>query len=263
MRLIALEYHDIVRDDSWEESGFPGSAAATYKLSVEHFEQHLDALQRSGTRVLNNVGLLRTDTATDPVPVVITFDDGGSGFLNYAADQLERRGFRGHVFMTTGCIGKPGFLAGSDLLDLERRGHVIGSHSRTHPPRLSALSRAAIIDEWAASIADLEDVLGKTVEVASVPGGFHSDLVAELAAAQGIRTLFTSEPVATLTTVDGCTVVGRFTLRRGDPPAYVSRLVGRAPFARGTQWCQWNAKKVLKSLGGRYYQRVRERMLGP
>jgi peptidoglycan/xylan/chitin deacetylase (PgdA/CDA1 family) len=257
VRIIALEYHDVVRDDAWDESGFAGSAAASYKLSVTRFEDHLRALQRSGRTVVTGI-----DAATSPEspPVLLTFDDGGSGYLS-AADLLERHGWRGWVFMTTSFIGKPGFLGPADLRSLHERGHVIGTHSRTHPLRLSVLPAAAIRDEWRASIGDLEDVLGTPVRVGSVPGGYHSRTVAEEAAAAGITTLFTSEPESKVVRINGCAVIGRFTLRQGDQGAYAARLVGSVPTARLGQWSRWNAKKLAKKLGGTAYLRVRERFL--
>ena len=262
MRLIALEYHDVVRGDAWDESGFQGTAAATYKLTATAFQQHMDALQRSGVSMLNDAQALGTAGTTSTVRVLLTFDDGGSGYLHHAADELEARGWRGHVMMTTERIGKPGFLNVAELRDLAARGHIIGSHSRTHPMPMSKLSPDRISEEWKLSVADLQDVLGKPVEVASVPGGFHSSLVAELAAASGIRVLFTSEPVTRATTVAGCLVLGRYTLRRSDGAAYVASLVGSTPFARASQWCTWNAKKVLKIVAGGSYRRLREGILG-
>src|SRR5688572_23194669 len=100
MRIIALEYHDVVRQGRWDESGFPGTAAATYKLPVGAFESHLEAIQREGLVILSDVA----DAAAHQsprAPVVLTFDDGGSGYIAHAADLLEARGWRGHLFMTT------------------------------------------------------------------------------------------------------------------------------------------------------------------
>lgn len=260
MRIIALEYHDIVRAGAWDESGFPGASAATYKLPVDLFEAHLNTLQESGSVVVSEVAN-GIDGSIAP-PVMLTFDDGGVGYVRHAADMLEARGWRGIVFMTTGEIGRPGFLASSDLQDLHRRGHVIGSHSKNHPPRLSALPRAAVEEEWRTSLSELSDILGQAVRVASVPGGHHSSMVAESAQANGITTLFTSEPEVSVRAIGDCRVVGRFTLRRDHAASYVGRLVGRAPFARSMQWCQWNAKKVAKVLGGQQYLRIRDRVFG-
>jgi len=261
MRIIALEYHDVIRPGRWDESGFPGPAAATYKLAVDAFEAHLDAIGREGLVILSDVAAAVTHRSPR-TPVVLTFDDGGSGYLAHAADLLEARGWRGHLFMTTGCIDQPGFLQGSELRDLQARGHTIGTHSRNHPVRMSALPDSIIAEEWRTSLNDLRNVLGQDVHVGSVPGGYHSRAVAEAAAGNGITTLFTSEPEAGIHTVAGCTIIGRFTLRSGHPASYAGRLVGRAPFARGRQWLEWNAKKVAKAIGGRHYLRIRDRVLG-
>jgi peptidoglycan/xylan/chitin deacetylase (PgdA/CDA1 family) len=259
VRIVALEYHDVVREGDWDASGFAGNAAATYKLSVASFDEHLAALERSACPVQNAVD--GAGSAKGQTPVLLTFDDGGSGYMA-AADLLERRGWRGCVFMTTGFIGKPGFLGASELRALHQRGHTIGTHSRNHPLRLAALATPAILEEWRTSIADLEEVLGAPVTVGSVPGGYHSRAVAESAASAGLTTLFTSEPETRVTMIDGCTVRGRYTLRRGDRGEYAARLAGSIPTARVAQWCKWNAKKLAKTMGGSAYLKVRERILG-
>lgn len=258
MRVIALEYHDIVPNGAWDESGFSGSAAATYKLTVEGFGDHLRALRQAGSPIVTSINGAPQDGVRPTV--ILTFDDGGSSYLT-AADLLEQNGWRGCLFMTTSCIGNRGFLTASDLRSLQQRGHVIGTHSRSHPPRLSALPAQVIHEEWRASLGDLQDVLGTAVVVGSVPGGYHSREVAEAAAAAGLTLLFTSEPESRIERIDGCAVVGRYTLRRGDRGAYAARLVGNAPFARSMQWCKWNAKKLAKAIGGTAYLRVRDRIL--
>ena len=258
MRIIALEYHDIVPEGAWEASGFSGSAAATYKLSIASFGDHLRSLQNTSSSMVTSID--RVSPEGEHTHVILTFDDGGSGYLE-AADLLERHGWRGCVFMTTGRIGSPGFLTAAHLRSLQERGHVIGTHSRSHPPRMSALSVPAILEEWRASVGDLQDALGNAVQVGSVPGGYHSRVVTEAAAAAGLTTLFTSEPESNVERIAGCAVIGRYTLRRGDPGAYAARLVGKPPFARSMQWCKWNAKKLVKAIGGTTYLRLRERIL--
>jgi peptidoglycan/xylan/chitin deacetylase (PgdA/CDA1 family) len=256
--IIALEYHDVVANGDWDGSGFAGAAAATYKHSVSRFEEHLAAIRQTGCDVTARID--NSSGVRHPV-VALTFDDGGSGYLAHAADLLERHGWRGYVFMTTGCLGKPGFLSADDLRALHGRGHVIGTHSRTHPVRLSALSPAAIRDEWRTSIADLESALGAPVRTGSVPGGYHSRAVAAAAAECGLQVLFTSEPESRPRRHADCLVVGRYTLRQNHRGHYAARLVGRDPSARLGQWWRWNAKKVVKSIGGTAYLRLRDRLL--
>lgn len=260
MRTIALEYHDVVASNRWNDSGFPGTAAATYKLDVDLFARHVAGVEQAGVPVVNDLESIPLSESVGR-PVLWTFDDGGVGYLQ-AADLLERRGWRGFVFVTTGSIGRPGFLSAADIRALHSRGHTIGSHSRTHPMKMSLLADGEISEEWRTSTASLEDVLGQRVRTGSVPGGYFSDRVASLASQHGITTLFTSEPVTRIRTIDGCTVVGRFTLRQTCQASYVVSLIAPMPGARAVQWLRWNAKKAAKSLAGGAYDRVREHVLG-
>ena len=75
--------------------------------------------------------------ALDPSSWLITFDDGGVSALQTTADLLEKYGWRGVFFVTTDRIGTPTFLNADHVRELHRRGHVIGSHSCSHPERMS------------------------------------------------------------------------------------------------------------------------------
>jgi peptidoglycan/xylan/chitin deacetylase (PgdA/CDA1 family) len=260
-RLIALEYHDVVAGDDFAVSGFSEPGADSYKMAARSFEAHLEAVATSGARAGLTVAQALARAPDGRHAVVLTFDDGGCSAISEIAPRLEARGWRGYFFMTTSRIAAPGFLNGAELRELHARGHVIGSHSHTHPTRMSACSPESLRAEWADSIARLSDVLGSVVEVASVPGGYFSRVVAETAARAGIRTLFTSEPTSRPTSVEGCAVLGRFTLRRDDPASLAAALVDTSSRARMRQWSVWNAKKVLKRLGGTAYLRARARLL--
>lgn len=256
MRCLALEYHDIVRDDP-DASGFPGGAAASYKLGAADFAAHLDAIAQRGIQVtaVDRIDESRRDA------VLLTFDDGGVSALTEAGPALGGRGWPGHFFVTTGQLGAAGFLSGPDLRALRSGGHVVGSHSRSHPLRFSALTRSAMLAEWRDSRAALEDVLGEPVRAASVPGGYFSRAAAETAAEAGYTALFTSEPTARIYRVDGCRVIGRFTLRRWSTPAEAAALATGNPRVRARQWAAWNAKKLVKATGLRAYLALRERLL--
>ena len=256
MRCHTLEYHDIVAGDDFEASGFGGASAASYKLGRASFTAHLGAIAAAGLEVgrVDRVG------PRGRAPVLLTFDDGGSGALSAAAPALEPHGWPAHFFVTTGRIGTAGFLDAAGIRALDAAGHVIGSHSRSHPIRFAALARPEMLREWTESRAALEEVLGRPVTVASVPGGYFSRAVAETAAEAGIRLLFTSEPVSRVAEIAGCRIFGRYTLRRGSGPAEAAALAAGRPVARARQWVGWNAKKVVKRLGGRAYLALRERI---
>src|SRR6185437_9067657 len=44
MRAIGLEYHDVITGEDFDASGFPGAAAASYKLTVPSFDAHMRAI---------------------------------------------------------------------------------------------------------------------------------------------------------------------------------------------------------------------------
>src|SRR5947207_44718 len=130
---ISLLYHDVVAVGDSEASGFPGPGAARYKLAVEQFRAHLDAISQAVTAP-------PAIDATADGEWMLTFDDGGVSALHPTADLLEERGWRGHFFVTTDYIGRSGFLDAAQLRELCRRGHTIGSHSCSHPRQISACS---------------------------------------------------------------------------------------------------------------------------
>lgn len=249
-----LLYHDVVRDGRWTDSGFSAGHANIYKLTTDDFAAHLDRLRRVAP-----APHLATDGRRGGW--MITFDDGGSSALLEIAPRLEMHGWRGHFFMTTGWIGEPGFLDEAGLREMARRGHVIGSHSVTHPLVMAACPPEQLRREWHESVARLTSILGTTPVVASIPGGAYSDTVAAAAGEAGIRMLFTSEPTARSWRVGPVTCLGRYTLWRGMSPD------AAANFATGTglwpvrQRVQWEAKKLAKTVLGSSYQAIRERML--
>jgi peptidoglycan/xylan/chitin deacetylase (PgdA/CDA1 family) len=189
--------------------------------------------------------------------VLLTFDDGGAGAI-LIGELLTERGWCGHLFMPTDFIGLSGFLGRSELRALHGMGHVIGSHSASHPIRIDRLPWAELREEWRRSVGVLEDLLGVRATTASVPGGFFTRRVADAAVESGINQVFTSEPSSVVRRTATGVVLGRYTLRKQHTARYVSRLVSQVPTARSLQWLHWNAKKIGKRVAGGAYRRIRE-----
>ena len=251
MQAHAIMYHDVVEGGDFESSGFGGEGAHVYKLGREDFERHLDAIARTGA------GVGTVDRLAGR-PVLLTFDDGGVSSHHPIADLLEGRGWRGHFFITTDRIGTAGFLSEGQLRELRGRGHIIGSHSCSHPTRMAALSRAELDREWSESIARLSEVLGEMVKAASVPGGYYSREVGESAAAAGIEALFTSEPTARVGMLSGSRVLGRYVVQRGMAPGWSAGFAaGKASYC-WRQSALWKVKRVAKFMGGGGYLKLRE-----
>jgi peptidoglycan/xylan/chitin deacetylase (PgdA/CDA1 family) len=246
MPRVSLLFHDVYESDP-RESGFASDAADRYKLPIADFDAQLAGLA-SLPQPTCGAGLYG--------PPRLTFDDGGVSYYTHIADRLETLGWRGHCFMTTDFIGTQGFLTAPQLRELDARGHVIGSHSASHPTRFSTLTAEQMREEWSRSRAVLEDILGRAVEVASVPGGYFSSGVARSADEAGLRTLFTSEPTTGPAVENQCALVGRFTIRRGHPAHIARKFVEPAPWTRCSAWATWNAKGLVKPLLGPTYMRV-------
>jgi peptidoglycan/xylan/chitin deacetylase (PgdA/CDA1 family) len=259
VRVIALEYHDVVRADAGDASGFPGPAAGSYKVELAEFAAHLRAIGSvvASRATVHDLGERRgRDT-----PVLLTFDDGGISAYTAIAGLLEENGWRGHFFVPTDHIGRPGFLTAEQIRELRSRGHLIGSHSCSHPLRMARCGWADLVREWSVSASVLEEILGEPVIVASVPGGELSTQVAEAAAQAGIRVLFTSEPVTRSSVVAGCTLLGRFTVRSTTSASVAARLAVGRLVPRARQFALWNAKSLLKRWTGPLYPRLRELLL--
>ena len=249
-----LMYHDISSSAQREEVGFPGPLAGRYKLAPDAFEAHLDALAATGLRV-------GTVDAGGSLPqLLLSFDDGG-GSAPLAAEALERRGWRGQFFVTTGRLGTPGFLSAEDLRELARRGHAIGGHSHTHPTYMGRLTREELDREWTRSREVLAEVLGAPPFSASVPGGYLSPAVIAAAAAAGYKLLFTSEPTPRVGHRELVTR-GRYTIW-STTPAHVAAAYARGGrIACGRLWLEWNAKKLGKSVSPSAYQLLRRLRAG-
>jgi len=258
MRTHALMYHDVLTGDP-DASGYPGGGAARYKLSWDQFVAHLDAIGEAVSGPPDIFEDLAAGRAASP-SWVITFDDGGASGLA-AGEELARRQWRGHFFVTTDRTGTPGFLDTAGISELRRIGHVIGSHSVSHPSRMSSLSDAKLLEEWRTSVDVLSELLGESVRSASVPGGFYAKRIAAAAADAGISVLFTSEPVRTTHRVDTCLVVGRLAMKQYTPAKDAARIAAghRVPWLR--EYTGWNIRKSAKALLGEGYENVRSRLL--
>jgi peptidoglycan/xylan/chitin deacetylase (PgdA/CDA1 family) len=258
MKAISLLYHDVVPPDEFRTSGFASGDADIYKLEVPEFERHLAAIQSTIHRPPVTFSAI-SDSQT--IPLLMTFDDGGSSAHERIADLLEAKGWRGHFFMTTDWIGMPGFLSSPQIRDLVARGHMVGSHSCSHPIRMSHCSRHQLRHEWVDSVSVLSDILGNTVRMASVPGGFYARNVAEAAAEAGLNTLFTSEPRTDIRMVEGCVVLGRYTIQQGIKASTAAAIAAGKTLPRYKQLAYWNAKKLAKAAGGSQWLRMRKWIL--
>ena len=258
MRAISLGYHDVLLSAPTTAT----EAALRYTLDATAFRHHLRVIAEKTFNMSSVCVLDQFRTWGVEVPVFLTFDDGCLSAHTIVADELERHNCRGHFFVITDWIGRPGFLNEQQILDLHVRGHIIGSHTCSHPERMSCLSWDTLIREWARSCSILSGILGgEPVKVASVANGFYSQTVAKAAAASGIEVLFTSEPTTKISIVDGCLVLGRYSVQRHTPAASVGAIAGDGMWPRSLQNVRWQLKKLVKAVSGESYFAIRRFLL--
>jgi peptidoglycan/xylan/chitin deacetylase (PgdA/CDA1 family) len=141
------------------------------------------------------------------------------------AEELSQRGWRGHFFIVTGRIGERTFLKPSDIIAIRDAGHIIGSHSHTHPDIFRELTPERMRLEWRVSSEILSALLGEPCVAASVPGGDSSLEVMQMASDCGYRYLFTSEPLLRPARVGSTWILGRLGIKSDFSTARVRELL--------------------------------------
>ena len=235
--IAGLMYHEVTDDPT--TSGFQRPGALPYTLTRAAFDRHMEAIASGPLKPeLISEFDLRADGKQRHL--LLTFDDGGASAM-YVADELARRGWKAHFFIITGRIGERTFLKPADIRTLRSAGHIVGTHSHTHPDIFRSLPRELMGTEWRVSRAILEALLGEPCVAASVPGGDISRVVLESAGEAGIRYLFTSEPWLAPERIADTWILGRVILKAGVSAATVRQLVA----FRG-----WQRVQLLRRLGG-------------
>lgn len=230
--MIALMYHDVVtRGDT--SSGFQNESAFQYKVEAELFEAQVKALSQ------------RDD-------VVFTFDDGGVSFLTVAAPILEKYGLRGVFFISTKYLGTPGFLTCEQVKELEERGHIIGSHSHSHPDNIASLPPEKMDEEWRLSCEMLKDILGHDISCASIPNGYGSKALNACAKRAGITDLYTSVPTTKDAINNNQALHGRYVVHRDMSVEDVVAVVTDHNRQRRMYFRWWVLEQAKKVLGSSY-----------
>ncbi|HEV7188888.1 MAG TPA: polysaccharide deacetylase family protein [Blastococcus sp.] len=175
----------------------PGSHIAGFTVTPDEFARQLDAVLEAGRTPVTFGELLDAEGrgGAPERPVVITFDDGYGDFAVSALPALRARSLPSTLFLTTGWLdgGKaraPGptdpMLAWSQLPELLDAGVELGAHSHSHP-QLDTLTAAALREELAPPRQQLEDALGRPVDLLAYPHGYNGPRVRRAARSAGYR----------------------------------------------------------------------------
>jgi len=186
-RIAALMYHELSRP------GQPLCEAARgyakYCVAERAFGDQMRRLVDEGFAVVSVGEMLRE--RGDRSVVALTFDDGCATDLTIAAPLLAKMGIRATSYVTTGFLGRRGFLTAATVSELADAGFEIGAHGVTHR-FLPDLSSAELFEEVRASRERLEQLVGRPVVHFSCPGGRFDDRVSDSVRAANYHSMATS-----------------------------------------------------------------------
>jgi len=216
-----------------------------YWMDAGDFRRHA-ALLRSSTRSvvrLEDGWRARTFTpftpillprAPQPVPVVLTFDDGWESDFSMAWPLLAEAGLPATFFVNTATLSQPGQLRWSQMREMSAQGASFQSHGHRHID-LTRLGPQALWTELRMSKDLLEGWVKKPVEFLAVPYGFVNRRVIDAALEAGYRAVCTSDPAPA---APGAASVSRIAIHAGTTPEELDRLISgcRIPYwARRTR----------------------------
>ena len=259
MRVVALTFHDVIAD---------GQAASVhsdtfYRVSAREFEALLSRLRKLGYRTVSSRSFRAWQQGTTQLPertVVFTFDDGYASHFEAVAPLLLRYRFSGTFFITTSCVGQPGYVTWDQLRKMVFLGMEIGSHGVSHLP-LTALSSAELAGELEGSRHALEQQLGVPIKALAAPGGFWNRRVAEATAQAGYDATWISTIGANgLDTSPHA--LRRVVVRQ---PFSVDRVASLVEGRRQALWLASNQQFVIRALkrmlGVYWYEQLKRRLV--
>lgn len=254
---VFLMYHELERPGRPTCRREPGYLR--YVIPEAGFRNQLDHLSAQGIHGLS-VGAALDGRPAGQRAVAITFDDGCETDLVIAAPLLQERGFEATFYVVAGFVGRPGFLAGSQVRRLAELGFEIGCHSMTHP-YLTDLDDRQLRVEVVEAKDRLEQLIGRPVAHFSCPGGRWDERVARLARESGYVSVATSR-VGANTSVTDRFCLARVAVQQG---ASLSDFDGAC---RGRHFWRRRLKdRALASAkrfaGNTLYEKLRTVVLGP
>ena len=252
-RTVFLMYHELELPDRPLCQSEPGYVR--YILFAQDFlaqMEHLKMANWRGVSVTSALGFRDTRS------VAITFDDGCESDLLTAAPILRKLDFGATFYVTSGFLGRRGYMSPAQLRELSDLGFEIGCHSMTHA-HLNDLDDAGLHREIIDAKLQLEQIIGKPIEHFSCPGGRYNHRVAQIVREAGYRSMATSRTYANSPSTDRFEL-GRIPVMRG------STLNTFEEIYRGDGLWRLTMRNAIRDsakrvLGNSFYDRVRSFIL--
>jgi peptidoglycan/xylan/chitin deacetylase (PgdA/CDA1 family) len=130
-------------------------------------------------------------------PVLLTIDDGNSSVYDTIHPILQQHGFTATLFIYTSAIDTHGHMTWEQVKELHSQGYEIGSHTVSHANLIKAGDgqsleehQRQVVEELMASKAQIEQVLGETIDAFAYPYGNYDEAVIAAVRQAGYRVAF-------------------------------------------------------------------------
>jgi len=223
-KILILLYHRVLpKEDNLSKIS---PEEKVFSAKEKEFAKQLEYLYKNGWKTLYLSQLLEHMQNKASFPdksLVLSFDDGNQTDYTIAFSLLKKFGFKATFFLTTDFIDKSGHLQKSQILKMSQEGMEFGSHGKTHR-FLSTLKEEELRQELLDSKKFLEEIIGKEINLLSLPGGYHSTTVKRIAQELGFKGICTSKFGWNENKTDPFELK-RVSLRSGDSFSYFISLV--------------------------------------
>lgn len=125
-------------------------------------------------------------------PIVITFDDGYDDAYTQAYPILKSHNMIGIFYIISGQIGQSERMTSQQIIDLDKNGMIIGSHTESHLD-LTSVTSAELNNQLSDSKKTLEQLLKHQVSDFCYPAGKYNDGVALKVDDSGYSTAVTTK----------------------------------------------------------------------
>ena len=164
-------------------------------VSPTLFEEQLESLADSGIQTVTLDRLFEHLEGRQPLPtraVALTFDDGYADNYEVAFPLLKKHGMVGTFFVTTGLVGRPGYMTWEQLEELAAAGMAIEAHSISHAD-LTKVAPTQLASELAVPKQQIEERLSRPARFLAYPGGRFDPTVIRAARAAGYKAAVTTQ----------------------------------------------------------------------
>jgi len=173
-----------------------------FKLSVspEDFQAQMDWLYANHYHPVNfnqSRAYFAGSTALPSRPIVITFDDGYQDLYTAAFPILKAHGFMAVAYIVSGYVDRPGYVSRGQVLEMDRAGIEIASHTVNHPD-LARSGLGSVTFEVGQSKRWLEQAVGHPVLDFAYPSGQYDTQAIQAVNRAGYSTAVTTSVSSTV-----------------------------------------------------------------